>query len=403
MIKEKRRVNYAQSVHGEEEISAVLEVLKTSTQMGPNVSQFESAVAKLFAKQHGVMVNSGSSALMIAIEVLDLKPGSEVITPALTFSTTVATIIRAGLIPAFVDVEEGTYNIDVTKLESMVTSKTSAIIVPNLVGNLPDWDVIHEIANKHKLKVVEDSCDTLGAILRKESTGSRADISVTSFYGSHIINCAGNGGMLCLNDSTMLERAKLLRSWGRSSSLYSATESEKVKHRFNVNLEGISYDRKFVFGEIGYNLEPSEMGAAFGLVQLKKLQHNIDSRILNCQKHIDFFQKYKKYFNLPKQIRGARTAWLAFALTISIDAPFSRKDFQIFLEENDVQTRPIFTGNILRQPGFSRINHKATEEGYPVADSVMQNGVLIACHHGLLDDDVEYMHDVIDSFMSRYV
>lgn len=193
------RVNYGQTVHGQEEIDAVVEVLKTSTQMGPRVRDMQQKVAELFSKNFGIMVNSGSSANYLAVEILDLPKGSEVITPALTFATTVAPLVRQGLVPAFVDAAEGTYNIDETAIERMITPATSAVMIPSLIGNLPNWKRIREIADAHGLKVIEDSADTLGATISGESTGIYSDVSTTSFYGSHVINGAGNGGMLCVN------------------------------------------------------------------------------------------------------------------------------------------------------------------------------------------------------------
>ena len=175
------RVDYGKTVHGEEEIAAVVRVLRTSTQMGDNVREFEARVAALFAKRFGVMVNSGSSALALAMEALDLPKDSHVITPVLTFATTVVAVLKNGLIPAFVDVNAATYNIDVSRIEEMIDERTSALLVPNLIGNLPDWDRIRAIADRHGLPVVEDSADTLGATLNGTSTGTRADICTTSF------------------------------------------------------------------------------------------------------------------------------------------------------------------------------------------------------------------------------
>lgn len=394
------RVNYGQTVHGEEEIAAVVEVLRTSTQMGKKVREMQERVSKLFDKKHGIMVNSGSSANYIAVELLDLKPGDEVITPALTFATTVSPIVRNKLVPAFVDAEEGTYNIDVDAIEEMITPKTKAMMIPSLIGNLPDWDRIREIADAHNLMVVEDSADTLGATLNDASTGARAEISTTSFYGSHVINGAGNGGMLCVNDDEMARRALLLRSWGRSSSLF--VESEKIENRFNVELDGISYDAKFLFEELGYNLEPSEISAAFGCVQLSKLENNIQAREANYQRQLAFFSKYEQWFVLPKQLQGARTGWLAFPLTIRNDAPFTRREMQIFLEERHIQTRPVFTGNILRQPAMRDVEARTRSGGYAVSDEVMRGGVLLALHHGLDDAQLDYMHETFEAFAARF-
>jgi CDP-6-deoxy-D-xylo-4-hexulose-3-dehydrase len=393
------RVAYGQSVHGEEEIAAVVEVLRTSTQMGRRVRAFEADVATLFAKKHGVMVNSGSSANYLAVELLGLDEGSEVITPALTFSTTVAPLVQHGLVPSFVDVEEGTYNIDVAAIEARITPRTRALMIPSLIGNLPDWDQIKAIADRYRLIVVEDSADTLGALLRGTSTGARSQLSTTSFYGSHLINCAGNGGMLCLNDEELCRRAKLLRSWGRSSSLFA--ESERIEGRFDVELDGIPYDAKFVFESLGYNLEPSELGAAFGLVQLKKLGANIEARLANFESHLVFFRRFADWFVLPRQIAESRTGWLAFPLTVRDDAPFTRRELQIFFEKRNIQTRTVFTGNVLRQPGFAAIERRDDPRGYPQADRVMRGGLLVGCHHGLDHRQIAAVHEAFEEFASR--
>ncbi len=394
-------VPYGQTVHGEEEIAAVVEVLRTSTMMGKNVQAFQELIANLFSKRHGIMVNSGSSANHLAIEILKLEPGSEVITPAVTFSTTVAPIVKNSLIPSFVDVADSSFNIDVNKIEEMITPKTKLIMVPNLFGNMSDWDVIQSIAEKHSLKIIEDSCDTLGATLRGRKTGERSHISTTSFYGNHVINCAGNGGMLCVNDEALARQALLLRSWGRSSSLF--VESEKIENRFkDVELDGIPYDRKFIFEEIGYNLEPSEMGAAFGLVQLSRLEANIQLREKYVASHISFFKPYENWFILPQQMPDSRTGWMNFPLTIRDSAPFDRKTLQIYFEQHGVMTRPMFTGNIMRQPGFKNIESRAPAEGCPVADSITRGGILIGCHHGLTDEKVAHIYNVFESFSKRY-
>ena len=392
------RVPYGKSVHGQEEINAVLNVLRTTTQMGKNVSTFEKKIAKLFNKKYGLMVNSGSSAILLAMEVLDLPEGSEVITPALTFSTTVSYIVKNKLIPVFVDVEEGTYCINENKIKSLITKKTKAIVAPHLMGNIVNWKKLAPFLKKKKIIIIEDSADTLGATYKNKSTGHYADISITSFYGSHIINCAGNGGMVCFNDKKKYIKAKLLRSWGRSSSLFDEN-SEKIENRFNIKLDGIQYDKKFVFEKIGHNLEPSEIGAAFGLIQLKKLKSNLRKREINFRIHSNFLKKYSKYFILPRQLPGSRSGWLAYPITIRDKVPFTRTEMQIFLEKKNIQTRVVFTGNILRQPGFKNIKAKKDKKGYPEADKVMRNGILIACHHGLTKSMILHIHKSIDQFI----
>ena len=394
------RVPYGQTVHGEEEIAAVVDVLRTSTQMGTRVRTFESRIAELFAKRHGVMVNSGSSALYLATELLGLPAGAEVVTPVLTFATTVAPLVKAGLVPSFVDVEPDTFNIDAAQIEAAISPATRAIVVPSLIGNLPDWDRIAEIARARNLVVVEDSADTLGATLRGTSTGTRSDISTTSFYGSHVINAAGNGGMLCMNRDDWAEEARLLRSWGRSSSLF--VDSENVENRFNVDVGGIPYDAKFVFSRIGHNMEPSEMGAAFGLVQLDRLPTNIAARERNFARQLAFFSDYEDWFMLPRQMPDSVTGWLAFPLIVRDEAPFIRRDLQIHLEQRGIQTRTVFTGNILRQPGFANIERREAAGGYPNADRVMRGGMLVACHHGLADEQLDYLHEQARGFLSKY-
>ena len=393
------RVPYGLSVHGNDEIKAVNKVLRTTTQMGKNVFEFEKKISKLFNKKYGLMVNSGSSALMLAMESLNLPEGSEVITPALTFSTTVAYIVRNKLIPVFVDVKEGTYCINEDKIKSLITKKTRAIVAPHLMGNIVNWQKLSPLLKKNKILILEDSADTLGATYKKKSTGHYADISITSFYGSHIINCAGNGGMVCFNDKKLYTKAKLLRSWGRSSSLFDE-KSEKIENRFNIKLDGIQYDKKFVFESIGHNLEPSEMGAAFGLVQLKKLPFNLNQREKNFNIHSKFLKIYEKYFILPKQLPGSKSGWLAYPITIHKDAPFTRTEMQIFLEKKNIQTRVVFTGNILRQPGFKNIKMKKDKKGYPEADKVMKNGILLACHHGLTNQMIQHIHKSIKEFIN---
>ena len=323
------KIAYASTVYGEKEISAVLKCLDEGTQMGKHTRRFERKIADLFEKKEALYVNSGSSALLLAIEALDLAPGSEIITPALTFGTTISCLIKNGLVPAFVDVAPLTYCIDVEQIEDMVTDNTVAILAPDLLGNLCDWEKIREIADKYGLIVIQDSADTLGAKINRQNVGHFTDISITSFYGSHIINCAGNGGAVCFNDNKAIERAKLLRSWGRSSSLFQE-KSEEIENRFNVQLDGVDYDAKFLFELPGYNLEGNELGAAFGLVQLERLNKNILVRQENFRRQVDFFSKYQDLFGLPVVSENADTAFLAFPVLISNSAPFNRRDFQIF-------------------------------------------------------------------------
>ncbi len=394
-------ISYAKTVYGQEEIDAVIKCLNESTQMGNYSRKFENKIAKLFDKKECLYVNSGSSALFIGIESYDFPKGSEVITPALTFGTSVGCLLKNNLVPVFVDVEPLTYCIDVKQIEKEVNNNTVAILAPNLMGNICNWPEIRKIADKYNLIVIEDSADTLGAKIVDKSSGSFSDMSITSFYGSHIINCAGNGGALLLNDKKIIEKAKLLRSWGRSSSLFDE-KSEAIENRFNVNLDGIEYDAKFVFKAVGYNVEGSEIGAAFGIEQLKKLQSNKKIRRQNFDRQCIFFERHKKFFSNPIETNNVDTAWLAFPILINKNAPFSRKEFQIYLEKRKIQTRVVFTGNIIRQPMMKETKYKVLSKGYPNADAVMERGVLLPLHHGLTDSMFDRLHKTINEFLKSF-
>tara|TARA_X000000368_G_scaffold408475_1_gene389153 strand:- start:241 stop:1434 length:1194 start_codon:yes stop_codon:yes gene_type:complete len=391
-------ISYAKTVYGQEEIDAVIKCLNESTQMGNYARKFENKIAKLFDKKECLYVNSGSSALFIGIESYNFPKGSEVITPVLTFGTSVGCLIKNSLVPVFVDVEPLTYCIDIQEIEKNINNNTVAILAPNLMGNLCNWPEIRKIANKYNLIVIEDSADTLGAKINGKSSGSFSDMSITSFYGSHIINCAGNGGALLLNDKKIIDKAKLLRSWGRSSSLFDE-KSEAIENRFDVNLDGIDYDAKFVFESVGYNVEGSEIGAAFGMEQLKKLRSNIKVRRQNFDRQCNFFVKHKQYFSNPIETKNVDTAWLAFPILINKNAPFTRKEFQIYLEKRKIQTRVVFTGNIIRQPMMRETEYKVLDQGYPNADAVMERGVLLPLHHGLTDSMFDRLHKTIDEFL----
>ena len=392
------KISYGKNVYGNEEIRAVINQLKKTTQMGRSVKSFEDKISKIFSKKHGLMVNSGSSAISLAINVLNIKKGDEVITPCLNFGTAVSAIVLSGAIPIFVDVNINSLQIDSSKIEKRITKKTKAIMVPNLIGNIPDWQSIKKIAIKYKLKVIEDSADTLGAKIKNKSTGIYSDVSITSFYGSHVISCAGNGGMFMTNDRKLFERAKVLRSWGRMSTLIK--DSENIKKRLNIKLLGFEYDKKFVFSELGYNFEPSELGASFGLEQLKKFNKFSKLRNLNFKYHYNFFEKHERYFILPKISKFVKTNFLAYPIIIRPNKFFSRKELQIFLETKNIQTRPIFSGNVLRHPAFRFLISKKNKIKYfKNSDFIMKNGLLIGCHQGLNLKKLDYIHKCISNFI----
>lgn len=394
------RVPYAMTVHGEEEISAVVEVLRSSTQTGPRARAFERAIADEYRKAHGILVNSGSSALYLAMEAYGLPPHSEVITPALTFSTTVGCIVRSGLVPVFVDVERDSYVIDVSRVEAMIGPETRAMVIPNLMGNLPDWNALRELADRHQLMILEDSADIIGATYHGEAMGGYSDITTTSFYGMHIINGAGNGGMVCVDDDDLADQIRILRSWGRSSTRF--IDSESIDSRFDCEVDGVPYDAKFVFEEIGYNLEGSEISAAFGLVQHSKLRANLERRKEVGRMQDDFFGRYTEWLELPRFSDGVDSVWFAYPMIVKEDAPFSRRDVQIFLEERNIQTRVVFTGNVTRQPGFKGIEMRVDPMGLANADRVMERGFLVAAHHGMTQEMLDHLHESFELFASQF-
>src|SRR3989344_5099817 len=356
------RIPYAMAVFGKEEIRAVNSVLKTPQIVaGKKAEEFEAKIAGLFGKKNGIFVNSGSSANLLALEALNLPKNSEVITPVLTFGTTVAPIVKMGLVPAFIDID------------------------------------MRKFTKKPDLFFIEDSCDTLGATIGGKKTGTFSDISTTSFYAAHVITAAGEGGMICVNNDEWNQRIRMLSGWGRFSSL---NETENIDKRVNKKFFGFEYDSKFTFTEIGYNLRTTDISAAFGLEQLKKLDKNSSIRRSNFLTIKKFLSDYDEFFSLPEQRRDVETNWLAFPITIRPGAPFTRNEIVKHLEYNDIQTRPVFTGNILKQPGCKKIKHVALKEGYPNADFIMINSFVIGCHHGLHKKHLTKLFDVFEKFLS---
>ena len=398
-----RRIEYSGSVHDEAEIDAVVEVLRggpTALRIGKNVRAFETQVAELFGKQRGVMCNSGSSALYLAVELLGLAPDDEIITSPVTFSTDIAPMVRAGLVPVFVDVEPDTYNIDVAQIEDAIGPKTKAILAPNLIGNAPDWDAIREIADRHDLQVVEDSCDALGSTLRGTPTGTRSDISVTSFALSHIITAMGTGGMVLLDDDALLDECLLLRRWGRRSEPQLFGTRRGVDKRFFSDVDGLEYDNLFIFDAAGWNFEPSEVSAAFGLVQLQKLPTNLACRKRNFERLSAYFAGHPESIVLPRTLEGLDTGWHLFPILIRPESGIRRAEFQQHMESNGVDTRMVWTGNALRQPAFTGIEHRVAAGGLPNADRVMEQGLVLPSSHGLDDDDIDYICATAEAFLS---
>ena len=394
------RVYYAKAVYNKKEISAVVKVLKNPAVLmnGPAVKEFEIKAAKLFGKKYGLMVNSGSSANLLAVASFDFKQGSEIITPSLTFATTIAPIYQAGCVPYFIDVKEKEYLANLNQIEKCINKKTAAIMIPNLLGNIPEWKFIHKLAKKYNLKVIEDSADTIGYKYHNNNTGKYSDTVTTSFYGAHLITGAGFGGLVCFNDKKLYDKAKMLREYGRSSAVFN--EKSGIKARFAKKVHGIPYDVKYIFSDMGYNFIPSEISAAFALEQLKKLKQNIHKRVHNFSNLKNFFSKFPHLFDLPVQQKKLITPWLAYPILIRKNSKINRQKLQIYLEKRGIQTRTIFTGNILRQPVMKKRFYKKVKNAEINSNSVMSYGILIGCHHGLNDKDLNYVKTNFDKFIN---
>ncbi|MEK7089939.1 MAG: aminotransferase class I/II-fold pyridoxal phosphate-dependent enzyme, partial [Patescibacteria group bacterium] len=329
---------------GVNEKRAVAKVLdKGWLTLGETAKNFEDKVANIFGKKYGLFVNSGSSANLLALEAMHFPKGTEVITPACTFNTTVAPIVQAGLTPVFVDVNLGTYQIDVAEMKKALSKKTVAVMAPHLIGNFIDLSAVRAFCKKNKLVFIEDSCDTIGGKFNGRPSGAFSDVTTTSFYASHLITTGGAGGMVMTNDKKLRERARLFRDWGRGISKH----DESIRSRLSTfKISGKPYDSAFVFVERGYNFKPTEMQAAFGLEQLNRLSGFTSLRRENFKRLHSFFKDFEKYFILPKEMPKTYTNWLAFPLTIREGAPFSRNTLVTYLEDHKIQTRPLFSGDI---------------------------------------------------------
>lgn len=389
-----RRLPDPGAVHDEREIEAVVDVLRNSRLLlGEYTQRFEEQVASLLAKRHGVMVNSGSSALRLAVDLLGLEPGDEIITSVLTFGTDIAPMVHSGIVPVFVDVTPDTYQIDTDAIAAAIGPRTKAILTPNLAGNVADWDAIRTIADAHGLKVVEDSCDVLDSRLHGRRTGERSDITVTSFARGHAITAAGGGGMVGIDDDDLLDTCVMLRRWGRRSETYSFGSRRGEQVRYLPLDDGTPYDMVFSFDLAGYNFEPLEIAAAYGLVQLEKLEHFNEVRQSHWDRVDGFFADHPNAGERPRTTPGAQTTWMRYPFILPEGA--DRTTVQRSLERRGVSALMVWTGNILRQRGFANIPHRAPAGGFPNADRVMDRALSVPTHHAMSSDDVGFVIEVL--------
>ena len=367
--------------YGEEEIKAVEESLRSGWLggQGPRSVEFEEQIAKRFGKKYGVFVNSGSSACLLAIASLNLPKGSKIITPACTFSTTLAPIIQLGYEPVFVDVGLNDYVADVEQVVDAITPEVKAIMLPNLIGNKPDWKRLRQevkLLGRTDIYLIEDSADTI-----TETTES--DIATTSFYASHVITAGGVGGMVMFNDKKHVTKCLQYRDWGRIGD-----DSEIVDDRFNHKVDNIPYDHKFLYGVLGYHMKASEMNAAFGLIQLKRFKKFSEIRRANIERYIENLQGVGDLI-LPDD--SIKPNWLAVPLQTE-----KRFELLTFLENNNIQTRVTFAGNVTRHPVYREYLQE-----FKNSDTIMKNGFLLGAHHGMTIKDVDYVCDKVKEFFIK--
>jgi CDP-6-deoxy-D-xylo-4-hexulose-3-dehydrase len=366
--------------YGEEEIQAVVNCLRDGwiAGFGPKTVEFEEKISKFFGKKYGVFVNSGSSACLLSLACLQLSKGTKVITPSCTFSTTLAPIIQLGLTPVFCDVGLTTYVPHVSEIISLIDDDVKVIMLPNLIGNKPDWKLLKDCLieiGREDIVLIEDSADTVTQTLE-------SDISTTSFYASHVITAGGSGGMVMFNDENLKNVCLQYRDWGRMGD-----NSEIMSDRFNHSVDGIPYDHKFLYSVLGYNFKSSEMNAAFGLVQLEKFKKFEIIRRNNIERYMTNLKDVSEII-LPDDT--IKPNWLAIPLQTEY-----RYDLLYFLEENHIQTRVTFAGNVTRHPAY-----REYLEPFKNADTIMKNGFLLGAHHGMSIDDVDYVTDKIKEFFS---
>jgi CDP-6-deoxy-D-xylo-4-hexulose-3-dehydrase len=366
--------------YGDEEIDAVTNCLKDGwlAGFGPRSLEFEEKIATTFGKKYGVFVNSGSSACLLALASLQLDKGTKILTPACTFSTTIAPIIQLGLEPVFCDVGLTSYVPSIEQIMSLITEDIKVLMLPNLIGNKPDWASIKNYLNsinRSDIILIEDSADTI-------THTAESDISTTSFYASHVITAGGSGGMVMYNDKKLRDVCLNFRDWGRLGD-----NSEVMSERFNHSVDGIPYDHKFLYGVLGYNMKSSEMNAAFGLVQLQKFTKFAQIRRKNIERYINRLSNCNNIL-LPDD--SIKPNWLAIPLQTD-----DRYKLLNYLEDNHIQTRVTFAGNVTRHPVYRDYLQDFTN-----ADTIMKNGFLLGSHHGMSIEDVDYVCDRIIEFLS---
>lgn len=409
----KDMIHYGAAVYDNEEVEYMINaILDGWFSAAKYVRMFEHEFAKFLGVKRCVMVNSGSSANLLAIssllseqaeEHLRLRPGDEVITPALTFPTTVNPIIQNNLTPVFIDVDLGTYNISVKNLKEALSEKVRAISIPHTLGNPNEMDVLVDFAERHGLILLEDSCDALGSRYNGLYVGSFGLFGTFSFYPPHHIT-TGEGGAIVTNNEKFAEIALSLRDWGRACVIpicnplncpdKGCPKSAQFKNVRKISDLPEDYDKRYTYINIGYNLKPTEIQAAMGLAQLKKLPKFIEARKKNFKILYETLKEFEEFFILPESPPKSDPCWFAFPLTIKKDAPFKRKEIIEWLVKRNIEVKTLFSGNILRHPAYKKIKYRVVGS-LRNTDFIMNNSFFIGVYPGITEEMMDY---IVNSF-----
>jgi len=404
------RVQYAGRVFDEEEmVNATDAVLDFWLTLGRFGREFERKLGAFLGVRAVIPVNSGSSANLVAVTTLcarqlrnGLRPGDEVITPAVTFPTTLAPIVQNRLVPVMVDCQLGNYNIDVDQLEAARSDRTRALFLPHTLGNPIDMDQVVAFCSKYSLFLIEDTCDALGSTFDGKLVGTFGQLATLSFYPAHHITM-GEGGAVYTNSLRLARLARSIRDWGRDCFCgYENPPDGKCGHRLDWKIPGAGepYDHRYLYTEIGYNLKPTDMQAAIGVAQMDKLPMFIEKRKKHFHLIYNSLRRYEEHLILPTHHPKADPAWFAFPITVRPGAPFTRKQITRHLESRNVETRYLFSGNILEQPGYRDIERRVVGD-LPNSDIVLKGAFFVGVYPGLDEARIEYLLDAFHGFFAQ--
>jgi CDP-6-deoxy-D-xylo-4-hexulose-3-dehydrase len=412
-------VNYAGAHFDSREFVAGVEsLLKGWLVMGDAGLKFEREFPRQFGKTRGIVTNSGSSSNLLMMASLtskrgyNLPRGTKVLMPIAGFPTTLNPTLQVGFVPVFVDIELDTLNLDLDQVDAVLKSDPDIRVITfaHVLGNPPNMNRLMKIIEQYNLILLEDCCDALGSTYEGRPLGSYGLMASCSFYPAHHMTM-GEGGYVATNDADQDVILRSFREWGRGCYCV-GPEANKLKcgtcnKRFNnwiPTLPDEIFDHKYVYDEIGYNLKPIEMQCAMGLVQLEKLDEIHALRRRNYQLLFSIYEKYEQYFHLPRAQENSDPSWFAFPLTIRKDAPFSRTDIVDYLEENLIQTRPYFAGNIMLQPAYSHLmDPQEAKNNFPNATLTMTNTYFHGTSPVISPEQIAYIGNIVDGFMSLYL